>query len=120
MPKYKVPSNIVSIARDAIEYNLSFPVSQRAAMKEENGKIVFGTGMRTARRLVSGSIDREQMVLMRAWFARHAESPGEKEARQDKTSKASRSWLLWGGNPAKRWVESTLRDIEREEAKDKK
>lgn len=120
MPKYKVPSNIVSIARDAIEYNLSFPVPQRAAMKEENGKIVFGTGMRTARRLVSGSIDREQMVLMRAWFARHGESPGEKESRQDKTSKASRSWLLWGGNPAKRWVESMLKDIERKEANSKK
>lgn len=119
MPKYKVPSNVVSIARNAIEYNLSFPVSQRAAMKEENGKIVFGTGMRTARRLASGAIDRKQMELMRAWFARHGESPLEKAARKDKTSKASRAWLLWGGNAGRRWIESKLRDLEREDKKEK-
>ena len=117
MPKYKVPSNVVAIARNAIQYNISLPISKRAAMKEENGKIVFGTGMRTARRLVSGSIDRQQMELMRAWFARHGESPGEKEARKDKTSKASIAWALWGGSPGRRFVESMLRQLEREDKK---
>ena len=117
MPKYKVPRNIVAIARRAIDYNLSLPMSRRAAMKDENGKKVFGTGMRTARRIVSGSIDRKQMELMRAWFARHGASPKETEARKDKTSKAAIAWALWGGSPAKRFVASKLRDLEREDKK---
>ena len=117
MPKYKVPNNIIAIARRAIDYNISLPMSKRAAMKDENGKKVFGTGMRTTRRIVSGSIDREQMVLMRAWFARHGASEKEKEARRDKTSKAAISWSLWGGSPGRRFVESKLRDLEREDKK---
>ena len=119
MPKYKVPSNIQRIAREAIEYNLSFPQSQRAAMKKENGKIVFGTGMRTARRLASGSIDADQMRLMRAWFARHGESEKEKVARKDKSSKAARAWALWGGSAARRFVNAMLKELERKEKKDK-
>ena len=119
MPKYKVPSNIQKIAREAIEYNLSFPQSQSAAMKKENGKIVFGTGMRTARRLASGSIDADQMRLMRAWFARHGESEKEKVARKDKSSKAARAWALWGGSAARRFVNAMLKELERKEKKDK-
>lgn len=117
MPKYKVPKNIRDIAQRAIDYNISLPMSKRAAMKEENGKKVFGTGMRTARRLASGAIDKEQMILMRAWFARHGASEKEKKARQDKTSKASIAYALWGGNPARRWVSGMLREIERKEKK---
>lgn len=117
MPKYRVPANIRRIAANAIEYNLSRPPSKRAAMKREGDKVTFGTGMRTARRLVSGSIDEEQMILMRAWFARHGESEKEKIARKDKTSKASIAWALWGGSPARRFVNSKLRQIEREKNK---
>jgi hypothetical protein len=118
MPKYKVPQNIVKIAQRAIDYNLSLPMSRRAAYKDEGKKRVPGTGMRTARRLASGAIDEQQMILMRAWFARHAESPGEKEARRDKTSKAAIAWALWGGSPAQRWVKSKIRELER--AREKK
>lgn len=113
MPKYNVPRDIRAIAQKAIDYNLSLPMSKRAAYKEENKKRVPGTGMRTARRLASGSIDEQQMILMRAWFARHGESEKEKEARRDKTSKASIAWALWGSNKARTWVNGMLRDIER-------
>lgn len=119
MPKYKVPQNIVKIAQRAIDYNLSLPMSRRAAYKDEGKKRVPGTGMRTARRLASGAIDEQQMILMRAWFARHAESPGEKEARRDKTSKASIAWALWGGSPAQRWVKSKIRELDRAREKKK-
>ena len=116
MPKYKVPANIQRIARNAIDYNLSFPVSQRAAWVKD-GEKKSGTGMRTARRLASGSVDEEQLILMRAWFARHGASEDEKKNRQDKTSRAARAWSLWGGSPAMRWVNATLKDIERKKKK---
>lgn len=114
MPKYKVPDHIVRIAQRAIDYNLSLPIAQRAAYKEEGRDKVPGTGMRTARRLASGAIDEEQMILMRAWFARHGDSEAEAEARRDRTSKAAIAWALWGGSPAERWIKSKLREIERD------
>lgn len=112
MPKYRVPQNIMRIASRAIEYNLSLPMSKRAAYKDEGNKRVPGTGMRTARRLSSGAVDEQQMILMRAWFARHGESPKEAQARKDRTSKASIAWALWGGSAGRRWVSSKLREIE--------
>jgi hypothetical protein len=94
MPKYKLPADIQRIARNAIEYNLSLPMSRRAAYKDEDGKRVPGTGMRTARRLASGAIDEAQMKLMSAWFARHGESEREamervrEKQKPDKTRRA--------------------------------
>ena len=76
MPTVRVPQEIRLIAQRAIDYNLSLPDSKRAAFKEEGGKRVPGTGMRTARRLASGKVDLEQLKLMDAWFARHGEAIG--------------------------------------------
>lgn len=120
MPTYNVPRRIRSIAAKAIDYNLSLPRSKRAAMKKEGNKTVFGTGMKTARKLVRNDVDEKQLILMRAWFARHGESPKEKEARRDKTSKAAIAWALWGGTEGRRWVEGTLRDIERKRKREEK
>ena len=91
MPTYTVPQSVRDIAKRAIEENLSLPISQRAAYKDEGDKRVAGTGMRTARRLVSGKVDEKQLILMRAWFARHGASEKEKAQRKDRTSKAIRS-----------------------------
>ena len=110
---YSVPQNIRQIARKAIDYNLSLPMSRRASYKDDGTKRVPGTGMRTARRLVSGRVDEAQLRLMSAWFARHGESPKEARARRDRTSKASIAWALWGGSTGRRWVNSKLREIER-------
>ena len=113
MKRYKVPKNIRDVAQRAVNYNLSLPISQRAAYKDKGDKRVAGTGMRTARRLISGSVDEAQMILMRAWFARHGKSPASAQARKDRTSKASIAFDLWGGNVGKRWVNYHLSRIER-------
>jgi len=115
--KYKVPNSIQDIASRAIEQNLSRPLAQRASYKDKGKKRVAGTGMITARRLVSGSVDKAQLIKMDAWFARHGASPKEKEARKDKTSRASIAYRLWGGSGAIAWINRTLRQIEKEESK---
>lgn len=112
MPTIKVPRKIQLIAQRAIKYNLEQPASRRAAYKDEGGKKVPGTGMKTARKLASGEVDLEQLKLMSAWFARHGESPKEAEARQNKTSKAAVAWALWGGTPARAWVERAIKQLE--------
>lgn len=119
MPTYPVPKSVRDIARRAIDENQSLPISQRAAYKDEGGKRVAGTGMRTARRLVSGRVDEQQLILMRAWFARHGASDKERAQRKDRTSKASRAWRLWGGTGAIAWINTTLRMIEKEREKKK-
>ena len=113
MPKYPVPTTVRNIARNAIKENQALPISQRAAYKDEGGKRVEGTGMRTARRLVSGAIDEEQIRLMDAWFARHGASEMETQKRRDKTSKASRAWRLWGGNAGRSFVSQMVRKLDK-------
>ena len=54
MPRVRVPEEIIKLTKRAIDENQALPISQRAAYKDEGGKRVPGTGMRTARRLVSG------------------------------------------------------------------
>jgi hypothetical protein len=112
MPTVKVPREIQLLAQRAIDYNLSLPMSKRAAYKDNKGKRVPGTGMRTARRIASGEVDKEQLELMAAWFARHAEAEGSAKARQDKTSKAAIAWALWGGTPGRAWVKRALRSLD--------
>ena len=114
MPTIAVPKRIQLIANRAIEYNMSLPISKRAAYKDENNKRIPGTGMRTAKRLASGAVDLEQLRLMDAWFARHGESEQEAKARQDKTSKAAIAWALSGGSPASRWVKRAIKRLESE------
>lgn len=118
MPTYPVPTSIKDVAQNAIDQNMSLPLSQRAAYKDEGDKRIPGTGMRTARRLISGRVDYEQLILMRAWFARHGKSDMEREKRKDKTSKASIAWRLWGGTGAVGWVNQLIRQIEREKNKE--
>ena len=115
MPKYSVPKQIRSIAQAAVVQNLKLPISKRAAYKDSNdGRRIEGTGMRTARRLIAGAIDEQQLQLMRAWFARHGASEREAEARKSSNSKASIAWALWGGNAGRKWAAGMLREIERE------
>lgn len=112
MASIKVPRDIQLLAKRAIDYNLEQPISRRAAYKDEGGKKVPGTGMKTARKLASGEVDLDQLKLMSAWFARHGESDKEAKARQDKTSKAAVAWALWGGTPGRKWVERAIRKLE--------
>lgn len=112
MPSVKVPRNIQMIAQRAIDYNLDQPASRRASYKEDKGKKVPGTGMKTARKLASGEVDLAQLKLMSAWFARHGESEKESQARKDKTSKAAVAWALWGGTPGRKWVERSIMKLE--------
>ena len=113
MPKVTVPQRIREIAQRAIDQNLSLPVSQRAAWVKD-GEKKSGMGMRTARRLVSGAVDYDQLILMRAWFKRHGASEDESQKRKDKTSKASIAWRLWGGTPAISWINSSIRELEKD------
>lgn len=111
MPKYKLPRQISRIAQQALDLNRSLPQSKRAAQKKTEYGYTDGTGVKTAKKLISGSIDIDQMILMRAWFARHGKSELETKARRKSNSKAAIAWALWGGNAARVWVNRKLREL---------
>ena len=113
MPTYKAPGYIKRLVQRAVNVNLDRPLAQRAAYKLVDGKKVEGTGMRTARRILNDQVDEKQLVLMKNWFARHGDSPKEAKARMKSNSQAAIAWALWGGTAGRRWVNATLRDIQR-------
>ena len=69
----------------------------------------MGSGVVRAQTLASGKgVSLETVRRMRSFFARH-DGERERAARErDETSAANIAWLLWGGDPGRRWVEGIL------------
>lgn len=74
------------------------------------------TGLSRARQLASRrDLSAKDIIDMNAWFARHSKSKSENEKRSNANpSKWWVAWNLWGGDSAKRFVESRV-DKAREE-----
>ena len=100
------PSAAARAARRALEVRESLPPSRRA-----------GTPVGLARARQFANRERMSLSTIRrilSFFARHGESPGSSEARQDPTSKAAQAWGLWGGNPGRAWARRELARYKRE------
>ena len=72
----------------------------------ENG---IGSGVVRAQTLVSGKgVSLDTVRRMRSFFQRH-DGERERSARlRDETSAANIAWLLWGGDPGRKWVNEIL------------
>lgn len=74
-----------------------------------------GSGVQRASDLASGdAISYQTVKRMKAFFSRHAQHG---EHRQDKTSAAYISWLLWGGNAGKSWASKIVAQEEKKRGK---
>lgn len=74
-----------------------------------------GSGVQRASDLASGdAISYQTVKRMKAFFSRHAQHG---EHRQDKTSAAYISWLLWGGNAGKAWANKIVAQEEKKRGK---
>ena len=66
----------------------------------------MGSGVVRAQTLATGrNVSLDTVRRMRSFFARH---DGERERmarQQDETSAANIAWLLWGGDPGRKWAE---------------
>jgi hypothetical protein len=107
------PKRVQENARRALMVRAKLPQSKKA-MKDEKGNDT--TGVSTARKLIGGRpLSVDTLRTMRAWFARHDTPDERKNRRNDRTSKAWQSWEAWGGDAGRRWVESVMKRIERNE-----
>lgn len=106
---YKVPSDVKKAAKQGLELRKKFGrggLSNKQASKEK-----VGSGVQRASDLISGSVSEKTIRRMVAFFSRHEknkDTPPEK-------GNGKIAWLLWGGDPGKRWAEKTLKEIEKEE-----
>lgn len=70
------------------------------------------TGLRRGEQLATRSpVSVHDMVVMRAWFARHEvdkRGRGWEFGSEGYPSKGRQAWELWGGDEAREWVETTL------------
>jgi hypothetical protein len=95
------------------------------------------TGWNRAKQLSGKTIDPESLSVMRAWFARHGPDAANggtsyrgyniwnKTGRPTTVPKDSLrgavAWLIWGGDPAYRWLKSVkIRNVLKKEFPDKK
>jgi hypothetical protein len=102
---YKVPDAVRSAARRAVAWI-------------EDGKAGDGftsVGRNRARQLADGgTVGRDTLVKMRAYFARHGKQRGDHAQLDDGEPTPWRvAWDAWGGDPGRAWVRSVLGEVEK-------
>lgn len=105
---YRPPTDVRDAARRGLELRAEQPPSNRAGT---------AVGLARARDLSNG--ERISIAVIRrmiSYFARH-EIDKEGEG-WGVDSKGYQAWLLWGGDPGRRWAEAMLK--RHEQAKEKR
>ena len=92
--------------------------AKRAAKWISEGKAGDGftsVGRNRARQLADGgSVSRDVLVKMRAYFARHGEQRGDHDALNDGEPTPWRvAWDAWGGDAGQAWVNRVLTSVEK-------
>ena len=114
---FDVPASVRKAAAKGLELRAKF--NRGGLSIQEASKQGVGSGVARARDLIKGKVSLETIKRMRSYFARHAIDAKAKgdESRgywgQDGNASAGWiAWLLWGGDPAKRWVETILKGVD--------
>lgn len=102
------PASVRAAARRGLELRRKH---KRGGLdNKEAKKQGVGSGVQRASNLANGhALSLQTVKRMRAFFSRHAQHG---EHRQDKTSAAYISWLLWGGNAGRSWANKVVREAE--------
>lgn len=113
----KDPPMLVDVLEPVIEKAESFkpPAGVQAAAKrglelrEKFGRGGTAVGIARARDLANGkNIPVDTLKRMKAFFDRHEENKDT----PPEEGNGKIAWLLWGGDPGRRWAESKLRQVE--------
>jgi hypothetical protein len=80
------------------------------------GKNLTDVGRARGKQLAAGqSCSRETIRKMHAYFARHAVDRKPDWAKKGSETPGYVAWLLWGGDPGKRWADSMVRRFDAEQ-----
>ena len=114
MPSFKTTQAMREAARLGLELRRKF--GRGGLSTQEAGRQGIGSGVARATAIASGrDLPIETIRRMKAYFARHA---GDKSAPgwgdRSKPSAGWIAWLLWGGDPGRRFAERVVAAYDRE------
>lgn len=127
---FKPPQNVANAAERGLEYRRRS--GKGGLSSQEAGKAGIGSGVQRAVNLKNrNNIAPETFSMMSGFFSRHEKNkkinPENKETPWEDAGHVA--WLLWGGDPGKKWVDKIKKQMadadekekkEKEEAKKKK
>ena len=97
---YRPPRSVQEAARRGLELRASLPPSRRGGT---------AVGLARARQLSNGQpVSLDTIERMNSFFARHAVNKSGEGWGVD--SKGYQAWLLWGGDPGRRWARRIARE----------
>lgn len=107
---FKPPKAAIDAAKRGLELRAKY--KRGGLSTREAGEQGIGSGVQRAVNLARGdALDLDTLKMMRGFFARHERN---KDNRNEKGEPAAGmiAWLLWGGDPARAWVNRTLDTLE--------
>lgn len=120
---FKPPKSVADAAAKGLDYRKKANPSDKGGLTPaEASKEGIGSGVQRATNLKNrNNISPEVIRQMSSFFARHEKNKSIAPDFKDEPwrDKGHVSWLLWGGDPGKAWVEKVLKQMEAAEEKAK-
>ena len=118
---YTVPAAVRSAAKRGLELRKKQPKSGKAGLDtREAAKQGIGSGVARARDLMSGSVSKETIKRMHAYFSRHQGNYKLDAGKKPHEDKGYVAGLLWGGEAGRSFAARMVKKFEREDSKKKK
>lgn len=106
---FKPPQGVAEAAAKGLEYRQKASPSNRGGLTtEEASQEGIGSGVQRATNLKNrNNISPDTIRQMVSFFARHEKNKGVSQENQNTpwNDKGHVAWMLWGGDPGKRWAE---------------
>lgn len=104
---FKPPADVAQAAQEGLELRSKF---------HRGGTVVgIARGKQLAGRRTVSAVDIKHMY---AYFARHeVDKKGKNWSNKEKPSNGRIAWLLWGGEPGRRWATKLRNDMKEQEKK---
>lgn len=106
---FKPPQDVADAAAKGLEYRQKASPSNRGGLTtEEASQEGIGSGVQRATNLKNrNNISPDTIRQMVSFFARHEKNKGVSQENKSTpwNDKGHVAWLLWGGDPGKRWAE---------------
>lgn len=117
---FKPPQAVADAAAKGLELRRKQTGDKAGLTPEEAGEQGIGSGVQRAVNLKNrDTLSPETIRMMNGFFARHEKNKSISEENKDTPWKDNGyvSWLLWGGDPGKKWVEKIISEMEEQDAK---
>ncbi len=113
---YSVPATVRAAARRGLDYRKK--AGGRGGLSHGQAAAQgIGSGVQRASDLISGSVSKETIKRMHAFFSRHQKNRHVGAGKEPHEDRGYVAWLLWGGDSGRAWAAKMVKRFERETKK---